>query len=290
VPDPDAPPPPRSFWRAAFEVLTGVDEASKREDLLVRPFGVALGRDGAALVADPDGRRVLRVDASGAATPLACPSRAWAAPIAVAQGPDGTVWVADAGAAVVIRWTPGGCAVLGEGQLERPAGIAVGAERLYVVDTPRHELVVLSMSGEVLGRWGGPGDEDGSLAYPTGVAVASDGTVLVVDALHFRVARFAPDGRWIAAFGSRGDTGGELARPKAVATDERGVIYVSDAQRGTVLAFAPDGTFAYAVGDDGEEPGRFSLPAGVAVGHGKLYVADSQNHRVQVFELVGGRE
>jgi DNA-binding beta-propeller fold protein YncE len=290
VPDPDAPLPPRPFWRAAFELLTGVDGRREQEETFVRPFGLALAPDGSALVADPDGQRVTRVDAGGTATPLACRSRPWAAPIAVAQGPDGAVWVADAAAGLVVRWTPGGCTAVGAGALERPAGLAVTADRLFVVDTPRHEVVVLSHGGEVLGRWGGHGGQAGELAYPTGIAIAPDGTLLVVDALNFRVARFAPDGRWAGAFGTRGDTGAELARPKAVAADDRGTVYVSDAQRGTVLAFAPDGAFAFAVGDDGDAPGRLSLPAGVAVGRGRLWVADSHNHRVQIFELLGGRE
>jgi DNA-binding beta-propeller fold protein YncE len=38
-------------------------------------------------------------------------------------------------------------------------------------------------------------------------------------------------------------------------------------------------------GGPGSEPGRFSAPKGMAVdGNGNLYVADSQNHRIQVFD------
>jgi DNA-binding beta-propeller fold protein YncE len=87
----------------------------------------------------------------------------------------------------------------------------------------------------------------------------------------------------------RGEDGDAFARPKAVATDAAGRVYVSDAQRGQILVFGPGGAFEDALGEPGEDAGRFVLPAGVAVADGRLWVADSQNRRVQVFELLGGR-
>lgn len=63
---------------------------------------------------------------------------------------------------------------------------------------------------------------------------------------------------------------------------------MSDAQRGAILAFDPSGTFEYAIGETGLNPGQFALPAGLAVVANRLLVADSQNHRIQQFELLGG--
>jgi sugar lactone lactonase YvrE len=287
-PDPEAPPAKRSFWRAALEVVAGLDRRADGSATFVRPFGVAVEPGGSLVVTDPDAQRVVRIAPSGALSDLGCRKAAWGAPLGVARAADGTLYVADGAAATIVRWTPGGCAVLGAGAFERPAGVAVGGNRLYVVDTPRHEVVVLSLSGEVMARWGGRGDGQGRLSFPTGVAVAPDGAILVVDALNFRVARFSPEGRWLGSFGARGDTGGDLARPKAIAADEDGVLYVSDAQRGQVLVFSAAGAFDAALGEPGEEAGRFVLPAGVGAASGKLYVADSQNHRVQVFDILGG--
>lgn len=290
-PDPDAPPPPRSRWRALLELVTGIDPEERKRDALVRPFGVAVTPDGATLVADPDAPAVVRVDAKGAVSRLACKKREWSSPMAVAPGPAGAVYVVDAGAAEIVRIEPDGrCAALGAGSLERPVGVAVDGERLVVVDPPRHRLVVLSATtGEVLARWGALGEGDGDFHFPTAVARAPDGGFLVVDALNFRVVRLSRDGRFEGAFGTRGDTGAAFARPKAVAVDDDGRVYVTDAQRDLVLVFRPGGELEYTVGDTGAAPGRFTLPAGVAVEGGRLLVADSQNHRIQTFQILGGR-
>jgi sugar lactone lactonase YvrE len=291
IPDPAAPPARRSRWRAIVDVVAGVDRAERKQGWLARPFGVAAAADGSIAVADPDAPAVLRVDARGAIERVSCPGIAWESPMAVAFAEDGALYVADAGRAAIVRVGPGrGCAVLGAGAFERPTGIALGADRLFVVDPPRHRVTALARDGRVLAHFGTEGSGPGELRFPTGIARAPDGTLLVVDALNFRVARFSPDGRWAGAFGERGDEGAAFARPKAIAVDEGGRIYVSDAQRDLVLVHAADGTFEYALGESGSAPGALALPAGVAVSGGRLHVADSHNHRVQVFTLleVGG--
>lgn len=291
-PDPSAPPPQRSRLRALLDLVAGVDDDHRRRaaEVLARPFGIAVLPGGAFAVADPDLPAVLRIEPGGAAVRVACRGREWLAPMAAAAGPDGALWIADGGAAEVVRVSPDGtCRAIGAGALERPTGLAVEAERVLVVDPPRHQVVALALDGKELGRYGSLGDGDGQLHFPTAIARAPDGSFLVVDALHFRIARFAADGAWLGAFGSAGDTGGELARPKGIAVDGEGRIYVSDAQRDAVLVFAPDGSFEVALAQGGAEPGRLTMPAGIAVEGRRLYVADSQNHRVQVFELLGDR-
>jgi sugar lactone lactonase YvrE len=288
-PDPGAPAPSRSAWRILLEAITGAEPDERPESWLARPFGVAAGEGGAFVIADPDRPSVVRVDGHGSASRVACRGREWRAPMAAAYGRDGALYVADGAAAEIVRVaTDGSCRALGAGALERPVGLVVDGDRLFVVDPPRHEVVVLSSSGEALTRFGGQGEGDGQLHFPTAIALARDGTLLVVDALNFRIARFATDGRWLGAFGAAGNSDGALARPKGIAVDQAGHVYVSDAQRDALLVFSADGTFESALGDSGGEPGQVTMPAGLAVSGGKLYLADSQNQRVQVFEIPGG--
>lgn len=291
-PDPSAPPPARSRLRALLDLVAGVDEADRaRPEPLARPFGVAAFPDGSFAIADPDGPAVLRVAPGGAAAArLACKDREWAAPMSVAAAPDGALWIADGGAGEVVRIAAdGSCRAIGAGALERPTGVAVEADRVLVVDPPAHQVVALSPDGAVLARIGALGDGAGQLHFPTAIARAPDGSLLVVDALNFRIARFAADGTWLGAFGAAGEAEGDLARPKGIAVGEDGRIYVSDAQRDAVLVYSPAGAFEAALGRGGDEPGRLTMPAGVAVEGRRLFVADSQNHRVQVFEILGGR-
>lgn len=287
IPDPGAPPPARPWWAVLVGWITGGEVGIDRPTLQ-RPFGLAVGADGAVYVADPDSSGVYRVGSGGTLEPIRCGAAEWGAPMALAFS--GTaLYVADAGLAAIARVRDSGCTLLGAGALERPTGLAVRAGRVFVADPPRHRIVVLSEGGEVLARWGAEGSGEGRFAFPTSVALAENGDLVVTDALNFRVARLDAEGRWVSAFGSPGDAGAGFARPKGIAVDGDGRIYVSDAQRDLVLVFARAGELLYTIGAPGEEPGRFALPSGLAVAAGRLYVADSRNARVQVIELVGGR-
>ncbi len=288
-PDPGAPRPRRAWWKVALEWITGAERSEEERLFLVRPFGVALADGGVLYAADPDGARVVRIDARGMLEDVQCKGTSWGAPMAVALAPDRSLLVADAGAGRIVRWSGRGCQTFGEGALERPTGIAVAPERIWVADPPRHQVVAFSPSGEVVARIGERGDGEGQFHFPSAVALGPDGQVLVVDALNFRVVRLGPDGAWRGTFGAAGDDAGELARPKGIVVDAAGDVFVSDAQRDTVLVFASDGTFRYEVGETGTAPGRFTHPAALAASAGRLAVADSQNHRIQVFEMLGGR-
>jgi sugar lactone lactonase YvrE len=210
--------------------------------------------------------------------------------MAVAAGPGGVLFVADAGLGQVVRLAPdGGCQRWGRGTLERPSALALLGDRLYVADPPRHQVEIFSSSGERLAGFGGRGDGDDGLNFPTGLAAAPDGTLLVVDSLNFKVKRFRPDGTLLASFGAPGEDEGKFVRPKGVAVDAAGLVYVTDTQRGQVLVFSPAGAFLYAAGAVGDGPGELSLPAGVAVGGGLLFIADGQHRRVETYRLLGDR-
>ena len=277
------------FWRAFLDTILGLEEgpADGVASLLVRPFGLA-ATDQSLFVADPDGQRVVRIDwRTGAFTRLDCP-QPWKMPMAVAIGTDGAVYVADGRAARVVRHRQGGCEELGAGALTRPTGLAIVGEELFVVDPPTHQVVVFSLRGELRRRFGSRGDGEGQLNFPTAVTARPDGTLLIIDALHFSVAAFSPDGTPLMRFGQPGERGGAFARPKGVAVDRRGRIYVTDAQLGVVLVFGADGRFDLAFGGSGREPYELSLPAGIAVVDDKLFVADTYNHRVEMYDVLEG--
>jgi DNA-binding beta-propeller fold protein YncE len=289
LPDRTARLTTRPWWRRALDWASGAEAADSDSALLTRPFGVAFAKDRAVLIADPDGQHVVRLGPDGRPSALECSNAPWSAPMGVAVDEAGAVYVADAAAGAIVRWSASGCAVIGRGALERPTGVAVAPDRIWVADPPRHQLVAFSIDGALLQRVGELGDGEGRFNFPSSVSLAPNGDLLVVDALNFRIVRLASDGRWLGTFGVRGDEGGELARPKAAVMDLSGDVYVSDAQRDLVIVFGPDGAFSHTLGESGTAPGRFVHPAGLALQAGRLAVADSQNQRVQVFELLGGR-
>lgn len=283
-------PAERSFFRRLVDGLIGAESRPEADrTALRRPFGLTRSPAGDLLVADPDARAVFRVAADGGISTVECPDRAWDSPMAVTYAFGAVLAVADAGTPdVVLVDSKGSCRSVGSGEFLRPTGLAAGGGLLYVVDPPRHDVVVLTADGTVLRRIGSRGSGDGQLSFPAAVTVASDRTLFVVDTMNFRVSHFTGDGRWIGSFGGPGDVDGRFARPKGIATSADGTIFVTDAQRDMVLVFSADGTFEYSVGSPGAEAGHFQSPSGLWVVGRQLLVADSLNARIQIFEVLGG--
>ena len=287
-PDERFAPAGPSPLRQVLDAILGFEPEKSQTELLKRPFGLA-AIEGGFVVADPDAQAVLRVDwRRGRFDQVTCAGQPWQMPVAVASTAEGDLYVADGAAGVVVRVDArGACHRIGAGQLVRPSGVAVADGKVYVVDPPRHEVVVFLPDGREQLRFGR--DERGgeALHYPTGIAVTLDGTLLVVDTLHFRVARFSREGQHLSSFGEAGDGEGAFGRPKGIAVDSEGQLYVTDAQHDVVLLFSPSGSFLLAVGGSGAGPGGLSLPAGVATRDGYLYVANSYGRRVEIFVLPG---
>jgi sugar lactone lactonase YvrE len=96
----------------------------------------------------------------------------------------------------------------------------------------------------------------------------------------------------LRVFGSEGKGYGQFLLPDGIAVDDAGTIWVADRDANRILRFANDGTprpfkpFRYQPWSSA--PGRFRLPYDVDVdGLGNLYVADTHNHRIQVFTPQG---
>jgi DNA-binding beta-propeller fold protein YncE len=83
---------------------------------------------------------------------------------------------------------------------------------------------------------------------------------------------------------------GQFTLPRAVAVNSAGQLFVSEySQTDRVQQFSPDGrTCVRVIGRPGTGPGEFNRPEGLGIdAHDRLYVADSCNHRIQVFSPDG---
>jgi len=66
------------------------------------------------------------------------------------------------------------------------------------------------------------------------------------------------------------------------------MVWASDPESHRILGFE-DGEIAYVFGAHGSGLNGLNLPTGLALGpKGQLYVADSENHRVLVFDTLPG--
>ena len=81
-------------------------------------------------------------------------------------------------------------------------------------------------------------------------------------------------------------SGDPFNRCTHTALSPKGEIYVSDGyQNARVHKYAPDGKLLLSWGEPGTAPGEFNLVHNIACDDdGWVYVADRENHRVQVFD------
>lgn len=277
---------PSLFGRIA-NFLTG---GSRGMEPLVKPTGIALDEDGNLSVTDTGanavgffdlaGKRYRRFEGAG--------DLKFVAPVAVARR-SGVFYVADPGLQSVLAFDDDGTLRFRiRKDLERPAGLAIVGEKLYVADAQAHAVAVFDLQGNFLARFGRRGVEPGEFNFPTHLSGDEKGRIYVTDSMNSRVQVFTADGRFLRAIGSMGDGSGHFGRPKGVAVDGFGHVYVADALYDNLQIFDDEGRFLLDVGSAGSEEGEFWMPAGVAIGrNGEIYVADSYNCRVQLFRYVG---
>ena len=267
--------------------LTGSD---KGNEALVKPFGIALDENDNLCLTDTGTATVCYYDR------LRKKSLRWAkvgnirfvAPVAIAKQ-HGIFYVADSGLGEVLAFNENGKVQQQiTNHLERPVGLAVCNDQLYVADSQRHAIVVFDLAGRYRAEFGHRGEGPGEFNFPTHLAVDSAGNLYVTDSMNGRVQVFDGAGKFQRQIGSLGDGPGSFSRPKGLALDSLGHLYVVDALFDNFQIFDESGRLLLNLGEMGPDPGQFWLPNGITISHtNEILVADSYNRRVQVFKYIG---
>ena len=202
----------------------------------------------------------------------------------------------------------GGAAI--SAALANPFSMAADAAgNVYVADRDNHRVRRIDTSGNITtvagnGEQGFFGDgglaTSASLNTPTAVAVDTNGNIYIADSNNNRV-RVVANGN-INTFAGNGNAGysgdggaatsASLYTPRGVAVDANGVVYIADTNNhvvrkvtgGTISTIAGNAQQQGFYGDNGTASSAgLDTPTGVAVdATGKVYVADSNNHRVRL--------
>jgi hypothetical protein len=188
---------------------------------------------------------------------------------------------------VIVDW-----AKLPEGwSFHEVADVAVDSEeRVYVFNRGEHPMIVFDRDGNFLASWG-----EGLFKRPHGLTIGPDDTLYCVDDVGHTIRKFTPDGQALRTLGTPGksapfQSGLPFNLPTKVALHpETGDIYVADGYGNSRLhKYSPDGKLLLSWGQPGSDPGEFNLVHSVCTdNHGYVYVADRENHRVQVFDSNG---
>ena len=231
------------------------------------PGGVAVDGAGNLFIADSNGQRVRKVDASGTITTVA----------GAGSGRPG--FVGDGGPAT-------------EATLQFPRGLAVdGAGNLFIADTQNHRIRKVDSSGVITtvagnGTSGFSGDggpaTEASLAAPGGVAVDSAGNLFIADHDNHRIRKVdaagiistvAGNGRARARTQTQGlggdggpATAANLDSPGGVTVDGAGNLFIAEGQR--VRKVDPSGIISTVASG-------LRFPRAVVVdGAGNLFIAE----------------
>lgn len=173
--------------------------------------------------------------------------------------------------------------------------------KVYVLCRGELPVLVYDRDGHFLHSWG-----RGEFSYRTHAAyMTPDDELLIVDDDGHSVGRYSPDGRFLGYLGPAGvssDSGydgadggtithaaGPYNRPTGVCRAPSGDYYVSDGYGNcAVHRFDPAGALLHSWGEPGSGPGQFRIPHGIWVHtDGRVFVADRQNDRIQIFDPDG---
>jgi DNA-binding beta-propeller fold protein YncE len=166
---------------------------------------------------------------------------------------------------------------------------SVGVDRqdnVYVFNRGEHPMMVFDRSGNFLRSWG-----KGLFPRAHGLHMAPDDTIFLTDDSDHTVRRCTLDGKVLLTLGIPGSpapfmSGAPFHRCTHTALAPNGDIYVSDGYgNARVHKFAPDGRHLMSWGECGIGRGEFNIPHNITCDpDGFVYVADRENHRIQVFD------
>ena len=174
-----------------------------------------------------------------------------------------------------------------EVELGDVAGIAVdGKDQVYLFNRGKHPVVVFDRTGAFKTSWG-----HGLFSNPHGAHIGLDQCIYLTDNGNHTVRKFTLDGKLLLSLGEAGKpapfmSGQPFCRCTHTALSPNGDIYVSDGYGNAVIhKYDPGGRLQLSWGKPGTGPGEFNLPHNICCDtDGWVYVADRENHRVQVFD------
>ncbi|MBM3958725.1 MAG: hypothetical protein FJ314_02980 [SAR202 cluster bacterium] len=175
-------------------------------------------------------------------------------------------------------------------QFKQVAGVAVSdKDEVYVFNRSEHPVIVFDRDGNMLRTWG-----EGHFKSAHGICFGRDGSVWLADNGDHTVKHFTVDGKLLLTLGTKdkeGSDGEPFNKPTDVSVAPNGDVYVSDGYGNhRVHVFTPDGKLKFSWGQKGPVAvgeGDFNLPHNIWVNKDRVYVADRENHRVQIFDLQG---
>jgi hypothetical protein len=131
----------------------------------------------------------------------------------------------------------------------------------------------------------GQGMDPGAFKEPRGIALDSEGHLIVADTRHLRVQELSASGEPLRQWGGRqGSDAGELNDAAAAAMDPNGNLYVVDTWNFRIQKCDPEGHWTRSWAKDVQ----LAAPRGIAIrADSTVYMADTSNNLIDVFDPEG---
>jgi DNA-binding beta-propeller fold protein YncE len=178
-----------------------------------------------------------------------------------------------------------------------PAGMVTGAPTSVAFDKAGH-LWVLYRGAQAFAEFGGDGKfirafGEGLFTRTHRLKFDSTGNMWATDDRGHVVYKVSPRGQILLTLGTRGQPG-QINQPTDVAVGTNGDVFVAQGHTPgpngdpRVVKFDRNGTFIKSWGGKGKGPGQFDVAHGIAIdANGRLWVADRENQRIQIFDQDG---
>ena len=168
--------------------------------------------------------------------------------------------------------------------------IADNNDDIYVFNRGNHPVIIFDRLGNFKSTWG-----EGLFTRPHGLTLAPDNTIFCADDGDHTIRKCTLQGEVLMTLGNPDNatqyqSGYPFHRPTDISFDpQTHDIYVSDGYGNSkVHKYSPDGKLLFSWGEPGTDPGQFNIVHNIATDkEGYVYVADRENHRVQIFDRTG---
>lgn len=175
--------------------------------------------------------------------------------------------------------------------LHETPGVSVAADGTVYLLTRNtaNPVIVLTREGEFVRTFGA-----GTFTSRThAVLAAPDGFIYCADDGAHTITKWTPDGELVLTIGTPGEaaprfSGQPFNRPTDMVVAADGSIFISDGYgNARIHRYSPDGAHLSSWGEPGIDPGQFMVPHNLGIDGDRIYVADREAHRIQVFSTEG---
>ena len=160
-------------------------------------------------------------------------------------------------------------------------------DQVYIFTRSQPAVQVYMADGTFVRAW-----NSGDFSGAHYIRIGPEGNIWTANIKDHVVRKHSPEGKLLLTLGEPGVVGadqGHFDKPTDMAVLPSGDIFVTDGYGNRrIVHFDANGRYVNEWGRAGDEPGQFALPHSiVADSRGRLYVADRENARIQVFDTRG---